>query len=103
MSRDIQFTTTAIKKYKNDTEIRTLHRALDTYHGRNAKVFHFLMDGQFESVKRNVSSLVISLITLHHQEHLTEVEKNIRTLQEHIQKVDNTLEFNPIPSRRMIE
>ena len=52
------------------------------YHRRGFKIIHLLMDGQFEPIHGDLSSLRITLNTVANDDHVPEVEWYIRTLKE---------------------
>jgi hypothetical protein len=104
ISRDLLFgTTEMIKKLKNETLIKARQNVLNTYQERGFKVSHFLMDGQFDSLRNTLSGLGINLNIVARQEHVPDVERYIRTLKERVRSVYNTLLFTPMPHRMMVE
>jgi hypothetical protein len=104
ISRDLLFgTTEVIKNLKNETLIKAIRNVLNTYQERGFKVSHFLMDGQFDSLRYTLSGLGINLNIVARQEHVPEVERYIRTLKERVRSVYNTLPFTPMPNRMMVE
>ena len=104
IARNLRFATTEmIKNQKKETIIKAIQNVLNIYKKRDFKISHFLMDGQFETFKNELSGLGISLNTVARQEHVPEVERFIRTLKERIRSVYNTLPFTSMPPRMMIE
>ena len=73
------------------------------YHHRGFKTAHLLMDGQFESIHGDLSSLRITLNTVANDKHVPEVERYICTLKEQTCATYNTLPFKQMPSRLIIE
>ena len=61
------------------------------------------MDGHFEPIHGELSSLGITLNTVANDKHVPEVEWYIRTLKEHTCAIYNTLCFKQMPSRIIIE
>ena len=57
------------------------------YHRRGFEIAHLLMDGQFEPIRGDLSSLGITLNTVANDEHVPEVEQYIRTLKERTRAV----------------
>ena len=73
------------------------------YHRRGFEIAHLLMDGQFEPIHGDLSSLGITLNTVANDEHVPEVERYIRTLKEQTHATYNMLPFKQMPSRLIIE
>ena len=104
ISRHLRFATSQmIINQKGTTIMGSLKQVLNLYHGRNFKVTHFLMDGQFEPLRNEISSMGVSLNTVAREEHVPEIERHIRTLKERVRSVYNTLPFKSMPDRMMIE
>jgi len=104
ISRNLRFgTTEMIRNQKNETIIKAIRNVVNIYEGRGFKVSHFLMDGQFNSLKDEISGLGINLNTVARQEHVPEVERYIRTLKERVRSHYNTMPFTPMPPRMIIE
>jgi Zinc knuckle len=104
ISRNLRFgTTEMIQNQKNETILKAIRNVLNIYEGRGFKVSHFLMDGQFNSLRNEILSLGIDLNAVARQEHVPEVERYIRTLKERVRSHYNALPFNPMPPRMMIE
>jgi hypothetical protein len=61
------------------------------------------MDGQFNSLRDEISVFGINLNTLPCQEHVPEVKRYIRTLKERVQSHYNTIPFTLMPPIMMIE
>ncbi len=70
---------------------------------RGFKVKTLLMDGQFEPMRGSFSELGILLNTVSADEHVPDVERYIRTIKEHVRAIYNTLPFQKMPSRLLIE
>jgi hypothetical protein len=62
-----------------------------------------LMDGQFESLRADLADLRINLNTVSADEHVPEIERRIRTVKERTRCIYNTLPFQQIPPRMIIE
>jgi hypothetical protein len=102
ISRGLRFgTTEMIRNQKNETIIKAIRNVVNIYQGRGFKVSHFLMDGQFNSLRAEISVLGINLNTVACQEHVPEVERYIRTIKERVQSYYNTIPFTPMPPRMM--
>jgi hypothetical protein len=61
------------------------------------------MDGQFEPLCSDIASLNIGLQTVEHDDHVPEVECYICTLKERARAIYNTLPFQKLPARMIIE
>ena len=55
------------------------------------------MDGQFEPLRGNLAELGIVLNTASNDEHVPEIERQIRTVKERIQAIYCTLPFKKMP------
>ena len=73
------------------------------YHRQGFEIAHLLMDGQFEPIRGDLSTLGITLNTIANDEHVPKVERYIRTLKERTRATYNTLPFKQMPSRLIIE
>jgi hypothetical protein len=92
-----------IRNQKNETMIKAIQNVINICQGRGFKVSHFLMDGQFNSLRDEISVLGINLNTVAHQEHVPKVKRYIIALKEIVQSHYNTIPFTPMPPRMMIE
>ena len=61
------------------------------------------MDGQFEPLRGNLAELGILLNTASNDEHVPEIERQIRTVKERTRAIYCTLPFNKMPRRLIIE
>ena len=61
------------------------------------------MDGQFESLRGNLADMGLQLNTMSNDEHVPEIEQQIRTLKERTRGIYCTLPFRKIPRRLIIE
>ena len=61
------------------------------------------MDGQFEPLRGNLAELSILLNTASNDEHVPEIERQIRTVKERTRAIYCTLPFNKMPRRLIIE
>ena len=57
-------------------------RRYNKLYRRDFEIAHLLMDGQFEPIRGDLSSLGITLNTVANDKHVPEVERYIRTLKE---------------------
>ena len=61
------------------------------------------MDGQFEPLRGNLAELGILLNTASNNEHVPEIERQIRTVKERTRAIYCTLPFNKMPRRLIID
>ena len=61
------------------------------------------MDGQFEPLRRDLAEMGIQLNTVSNNEHIPEIECQIRTLKERTRAIYCTLPFHKVPRRLIIE
>ena len=67
------------------------------------KVSIMLMDGEFETLHGHLADMHISLNTVSHDEHVPEVERRICTVKDCARCVYNTLPFQRLPARIIVE
>jgi predicted component of type VI protein secretion system len=61
------------------------------------------MDGEFEPMRRNLADLGIALNEAARDEHVGDIEQFIQTVKERMRAIYNTLPFNNMPVRIIIE
>ena len=61
------------------------------------------MDGQFEPLRGNLAGLGILLNTASNDEHVPEIERQIRTVKERTHAIYCTLPFQKMPRQLIIE
>ena len=66
-------------------------------------VQHMFMDGQFQHMENQITGLGITLNICSRKEHVSEIERNIRTVKERVRGVYNNLPFKKMPRRLIIE
>ena len=88
---------------KHETLIDHVKRIQHVYMKRGFRINTFLMDGQFDVIRGDLSELNITLNTVARGEHVPEVERQIRTIKERVRCVYATLPFTKIPSRMLVE
>ena len=67
------------------------------------RIRNAFMDGQFEPLRGNLAELGILLNTASNDEHVPEIERQIRTVKERTRAIYCTLPFNKMPRRLIIE
>jgi hypothetical protein len=104
ISRNIKFSTAVlISDQKHATMMKVIRDVRAIYSKRGFQVKTMLMDGQFEGLIGDLSEIGITLNTVARGEHVPEVERHIRTIKERARCVYNTLPFQKIPSRMVVE
>ena len=104
ISRHIRFGTAQHTRNQQGTTIfngiRSIHQV---YLQRGFRIRNAFMDGQFEPLRGNLAKLVILLNTASNDEHVPEIERQIRTVKERTQGIYCTLPFQKMPRRLVIE
>ena len=67
------------------------------------KVQHFLIDGEFEPLQADLSTMGMMLNAVFKGEHIGDVKHYIHTIKEHAQCVYVTLPFQCMPAHLVIE
>ena len=84
----------------NFNGIRAIHQV---YVQRGFRIRNAFMDGQFEPLRGNLAELGIVLNTASNDEHVPEIERQIRTVKERTRAIYCTLPFKKMPRRLIIE
>jgi Zinc knuckle len=104
ISRDLKFATAEmICNQKDPTILLAIKHVVATYAKRGFRVATILMDGQFDSLRGDLSELHLTLNTTANDEHVPEIERHIRTIKERARSIYNTLPFKQLPPRLVIE
>ena len=61
------------------------------------------MDGQFECIRGSFTELQINLNIYSNDKHVREIEQLNRTVKERVRGIYNTLHFNKLPGRMIVE
>jgi hypothetical protein len=103
-SRHIQFSTVeTIPNRKPETVLKALINVRNIYRGRGFNITHLLFDGEYECLRGDMASLQIQLNTASNDEHVPDIERFIRTLKERTRAIYNTVPFQKMPDRLIIE
>ena len=70
---------------------------------RGFKITNILMDGQFACIRGNLAELQINLNICSNDEHVVEIKQLNHTLKEQVREIYNTLTFNNIPGRMIVD
>ena len=104
ISRHIRFGTAQHIKNQQGTTILNGIRAIhQVYLQRGFRIRNAFMDGQFEPLRGNLAELGIVLNTASNDEHVPEIERQIRTVKERTRAIYCTLPFKKMPRRLIIE
>jgi acetolactate synthase regulatory subunit len=100
ISQSIKFgTAEMIKDQKAKTILAAIKQVWSVYRKRGFNITTMLMDGQFEVIRADVAELGITINASANDEHVTDVERYIRTIKERVRAVFNTLPFSCLPDR----
>ena len=98
ISRHIRFGTAQHITNQQGTTIFNGIRAIhQVYLQRGFRIRNACMDGQFEPLRGNLAELGIVLNTASNDEHVPEIEKQIRTVKERTRAIYCTLPFKKMP------
>eukprot|EP00934_Nitzschia_sp_Nitz4_P001191 Nitzschia sp. Nitz4//scaffold483_size5322//2345//5042//NITZ4_009227-RA/size5322-augustus-gene-0.2-mRNA-1//-1//CDS//3329552882//1191//frame0 len=104
ISRNIRFTTvSALKNLKTKTIVKALKEIVRVYRLGGFRVRTMLVDGAFESTRGDMAAIGIRVNPTSMDEHVGEVERQIRTVKERMRAAYNMLPFEYLPPRLIIE
>ena len=104
VSRKIKFGTAEFLQSQTNKSLFTAVKQIRAvYMKRGFRITNVLMDGQFESMRGELSELGITLNTVSNNEHVPEIERYIRTVKERVRCTYNSLPFEKMPPRLIIE
>jgi Reverse transcriptase (RNA-dependent DNA polymerase)/Zinc knuckle len=104
VSRNIKFATVEmITNMRGETLMKGIQQVSYIYAKRGFRVRSVLVDGQFNCVTNGLLELGITTNITSRDEHVSDVERYIRTLKERVRCVYNTLPFKNMPARLLIE
>ena len=104
VSDNIKFTTTEFlpnRKIKNILKATEHVKALYTSRGFQVKTL--LMDGEFVPLRQPVADLSIALNVTSANEHVPQIERQIRVIKERVRATRHSLPFHTIPAQMLIE
>jgi hypothetical protein len=85
------------------TLLNAMKQVQNIYAQRGFRIITAVMDGQFEPLRGDLAGINIGLQTAGHDDHVPEIERYIRTIKERARAIHNTLSFQKMPSRMIIE
>ena len=104
ISRYIRFGTVEfLRNQKATTLIEHIKQVNRLYRQRGFRPTYALMDGQFEPLRGELANMGIQLNIVSNDEHVPEIERQIRTLKEWTRGIYCTLPFRKIPRHLTIE
>jgi hypothetical protein len=104
ISRHIKFGTTAMVQSTSTANIvKSLGNVQRIYSKCGFQVTTLLIDGEFESIRSKVADLGMTLNVVSCDEHVLEVERRISVIKERVRAVWNTLPFQMLLARMIIE
>ena len=104
ISRHIRFGTAQhIKNQQGTTIFNGIQAIHQVYLQCGFRIRNAFMDGQFEPLRGNLAELGILLNTTSNDEHVPEIERQIRTVKEKTWAIYCTLPFQKMPRRLIIE
>jgi hypothetical protein len=106
ISRHIKFSTSEfLPNQKTVTLVGAIKRLYQTYAKRGFQITILLMDGQFnkDNLDGEIAGYGITLNTVSAEEHVPEIERQIRTIKERARSVITMLPFERYPARMIIE
>jgi len=104
ISRAIKFGTVELLAIqKLDTVLVTIKNINNLCKHRGFKLDVMLMDGEFESIRGILSGIGITLNTVSRDEHVSDAERQIRTLKEQCCYTFNTLPFTKLPAQMTVQ
>ena len=104
ISINIKFgTIEAIPNNKTATVLKGVKAILKLYRGKGFTIEMALMDGEFGHLQGELAGMGVTLNETSRDEHVGDIERYIRTVKERMQAIYNTLPFNKIPARFVIQ
>ena len=104
VSRNIKFATIeAIPSNKTAILVNGMKGILQIYRRNGFNVEMALMDGEFGHLRGELASMGATLNETSRDEHMGDIERYIRTVKERIRAIYNTLPFNKILARLVVE
>ena len=98
ISRHLRFGTAQhIKNQQGATIFNGIRAIHQIYLQRGLQIRNAFMDGQFEPLRGNLAELGIILNTASNDEHVPEIERQIRTVKERTRAIYCTLPFQKMP------
>ena len=104
LSRNMKFgTVEAVKDRKETTLMKSITTVVTLYRKAGFTVTTALMDGEFVPLRGGLAEIGITLNETSRDEHVGDIERYIRTVKERMRAIYNTLPFDKVPARLVIE
>ena len=104
LSQNIKFgTMEAVVDRKEATILKCIKGVVTLYRKAGFKVTTALMDGEFVPLRGGLAELGLRLNETSRDGHVGDIERYIRTVKERMRAIYNTLPFQKIPARLIIE
>jgi Reverse transcriptase (RNA-dependent DNA polymerase)/Zinc knuckle len=103
-SRGIRFgTAEMVERTSNKVMLKAILQVKQLYSKRGFNLHTIVMDGEFECLRAPLSDMGITLNVTSRDEHVPEAERYIRVIKERVRAIWNTLPFEAMPARMIIE
>jgi hypothetical protein len=104
ISRNIKFgTAEMILNRQQKTILGAVTQVCQLYKTKGFQVDNILMDGEFECLRGDLAALGVGLNVTSNNEHVGDIERYIHTVKERTRSIYNTLPFQQLPTRLIIE
>ena len=104
VATEIKLGTAEVLVGMSDARLLTsMKKVYKAYRTRGFRITHIKADGEFESLRGDFAEMKMALNTVSRDEHVPEIERQIRTVKERCRGHYNTLPFRSIPLRMLIE
>jgi hypothetical protein len=104
ISRHVQFgTAEVLTNQQAKTLVACVRKLKALYAQRGFKIQTFMMDGQFECLRADLAEMQINLNVVSNDEHVPEIERRQQTVKERVRCVWNTLDYDTLPPRMIVE
>jgi Reverse transcriptase (RNA-dependent DNA polymerase) len=102
--RGIHFgTAEMIERKTAKVVLKAVQQVKQLYAKKGFNLHTLVMDGEFESLRPSLAGLSITLNVTSRDEHVPEAERRIRVIKERARAIWNTLPFERMPARMIIE
>ena len=104
ISRHLKFgTVEAIPNQHMTTIVKSVRNIARVYHRGGFRLRHALMDGAFKSMRGDLLGMGILLNPTSREEHVGDIERYIRTVKERMRCSYNSVPFERVPPRMVVE
>jgi hypothetical protein len=104
ISRKLKFgTIEALPNQHQTTIVKSVRSIARIYHRGGFRVRHALTDGAFDCLKGDLLGMGINLNVTARDEHVGDIERYIRTVKERMRCSYNSVPFERVPSRMVVE